>query len=101
MPDGSNAGKFLLWGANLFSSAGETSNNVQVTLVWGLKKQDLSSCHKTDAECMGDTMWDEDFNLNSPQAQQAILVRLIVHKHTLTYLTSTLHRLSRLYWYVS
>ena len=45
-------------------------------IVFGLKKQDLSSCHKTDPECSGTTVWDDNFSLDVDGSQQAILVRV-------------------------
>ncbi|ELU03862.1 hypothetical protein CAPTEDRAFT_209557 [Capitella teleta] len=72
LPDDSNAGKYLSWNTNLFSTSGDNTNNVQVYLIWGLKVQDISSCHKTDFECTGNTVWDSNFNLDSATTQQAL-----------------------------
>ena len=43
-------------------------------LIWGMKKQDLSSCHKTDALCFGDTVWDDEFDLSSVENQKVLQV---------------------------
>ncbi|XP_067682304.1 protein dispatched homolog 1-like [Haliotis asinina] len=45
---------------------------IKVYLVWGLKGQDRASCHKTDYECSGKTVWDEGFDLNPKPAQNAL-----------------------------
>ncbi|XP_033735522.1 protein dispatched homolog 1-like [Pecten maximus] len=43
---------------------------IRVYMVWGLRLQDRSSCHKTDGEkCTGKTVWDEAFDLNPSPAQ--------------------------------
>ncbi|ELT97356.1 hypothetical protein CAPTEDRAFT_185181 [Capitella teleta] len=73
LPDDSNMGKFLSWRANLFSFGGSSNDQVQVRLVWGLKNQDLSECHKSDPDCFGKTVWDEDFSLNTQESQDALL----------------------------
>ncbi|XP_046379986.2 protein dispatched homolog 3-like [Haliotis rufescens] len=45
---------------------------IKVYLVWGLKEQDRASCHKTDYECFGRTVWDDGFDLNPKPAQNAL-----------------------------
>ena len=42
-----------------------------------LKEQDLSDCHRTDPKCKGDTRYDNSFNLNSAENQEALMVREI------------------------
>ncbi|XP_021340144.1 protein dispatched homolog 1-like [Mizuhopecten yessoensis] len=43
---------------------------IRVYMVWGLRLQDRSACHKTDGEkCTGKTVWDEAFDLNPSPAQ--------------------------------
>ena len=47
---------------------------MRVYIVWGMKAQDRSSCHRTDFECEGESVWDEGFDLNPAPAQMAMLV---------------------------
>ena len=74
LPENSNTGKYLSWRNSQFSTQGESDNLIKVLLIWGLKKQDISRCHKTDPACFGDTVWDDNFNLDSAEAQNALLV---------------------------
>ena len=46
----------------------------KIYIAFGLKPQDLSHCHKSDATCFGGTVWDEKFNMDSPRVQQSFLV---------------------------
>ena len=46
----------------------------KVYVVFGLKPQDRSDCHVSDALCSGDTVWDENFYMNSPRVQQSFMV---------------------------
>ncbi|XP_050405065.1 protein dispatched homolog 3-like [Patella vulgata] len=48
-------------------------NVIKVYIVWGLKHQDLSACHKTDSKCKGKTVWDDGFDLNPKPAQMSLL----------------------------
>ena len=48
---------------------------VEVNVIWGLKDQDRSSCHFTDFKCKGKTVFDNSFDLNPTECQEAILVR--------------------------
>ena len=47
---------------------------VEVHIIWGLKKQDRSSCHFTDFKCKGRTVFDNSFDLNPSDCQVALLV---------------------------
>ncbi|XP_071961979.1 protein dispatched homolog 1-like [Antedon mediterranea] len=57
---------------NLFVPSDEDENTL-VILAWGLKNQDLSSCHFTDDTCAGQLVQDEEFDLSSAANQQAFL----------------------------
>ncbi|XP_077977450.1 protein dispatched homolog 1-like [Glandiceps talaboti] len=48
------------------------SDETTVYIVWGMENQDLSSCHHTDYECTGQTIWDDSFDLNPTPSQKAI-----------------------------
>lgn len=58
---------------------GDTSYVQTVALVWGLKNQNMDGCSYFDEECDGETVWDDDFSLESTTAQKGILVRIIMH----------------------
>ncbi|XP_064622607.1 protein dispatched homolog 1-like [Lineus longissimus] len=45
---------------------------VTVHLVWGMKPNDRSGCHRTDFECKGEQVWDDTFDMNTNGAQEAI-----------------------------
>ena len=47
----------------------------RIYVIFGLKNQDLSDCHKSDPTCFGKTVWDEKFNMDAPRIQQSFLVR--------------------------
>ncbi|CAH1790939.1 unnamed protein product [Owenia fusiformis] len=67
-----NYGKANLKRLNAFKPSSE-DDIIHVYLVWGLKNQDRSMCHKTDFEnCTGTTVWDNGFDLNPAPAQKAI-----------------------------
>ncbi|XP_069117661.1 protein dispatched homolog 1-like [Argopecten irradians] len=54
---------------NAFKPSGR-DDIIRVYMVWGLRLQDRSNCHKTDGEkCTGKTVWDEAFDLNPSPAQ--------------------------------
>ena len=73
LKDSSNFGRYLAKSGSAFPPRDEIGTTY-LMLVWGLKNQDLSRCHRTDHKCMGDTVWDDSFHLNSAVAQQALLV---------------------------
>ena len=74
--DNSNWGKYQ----TLTNSAFKTNEiNVQVLVTWGLKEQDLDRCHHSDADCFGDTVWDDDFDMSSDAAQNDLLVCITIH----------------------
>ena len=50
-------------------------NPVEVYMIWGLEKQDMSECEWGEPECDGETRYDEQFSLNEAQSQLAIYVR--------------------------
>ena len=73
MKENTNLGKFL----SLYDNEFKTEYfPIQILLVWGLEEQDLGKCHRTDVKCNGDTVWDQSFNLNSPEAQRDLLVNI-------------------------
>lgn len=53
----------------------QEDNVVEVNIIWGLNKQDRSSCHFTDFKCKGRTVFDTSFDLNPKECQEALLVR--------------------------
>ncbi len=71
---GSNVpiGKFIE-DINKYQSSVES--NAQVYIVFGLRQQDLDSCHHTDATCTGKTVWDPNFNMRTLEIQNAFKVR--------------------------
>eukprot|EP00795_Rhopilema_esculentum_P002676 gene2676-884_t len=58
---------------NNFKESGEGSNVIRVYLIWGLGLQDRRKCHFTDYKCRGETIFDEDFDLNAPNCQLSVL----------------------------
>ena len=68
-----NFGRYINDGSSVFPPR-DDAGTTYVLLVWGFKKQDLDRCHRTEHECMGDTVWDDSFDLNSLEAQQALVV---------------------------
>ena len=46
----------------------------RVFLVWGLKNQDLDKCGSSDAECFGDSVFNNKFNLEDVSVQQDLMV---------------------------
>ncbi|XP_050405808.2 protein dispatched homolog 3 [Patella vulgata] len=44
---------------------------LSLTLLWGLKEQDLSSCHFSDVKCKGTVHFDDNFDPNSVEAQKS------------------------------
>ncbi|KAK6181587.1 hypothetical protein SNE40_009412 [Patella caerulea] len=65
-----NYGKAANYRANSFLP-GEEEYPLSLTLLWGLKEQDLSSCHFSDINCKGTVHFDDDFDPNSVEAQKA------------------------------
>lgn len=47
----------------------------RVYFIWGLGEQDIDECHQTDFDCVGETVFDDTFVLESINAQQSMLVR--------------------------
>ena len=45
-----------------------------VYLVFGLEAKDLDVCSFSDASCDGDSVYDADFNPNTVEAQNALIV---------------------------
>ena len=71
LKESSNFGRYR----SLTNSAFLTNEiNVRVLVTWGLKEQDLGRCHSSDVYCMGDTVWDPTFNMNSQEAQRDLMV---------------------------
>lgn len=47
----------------------------KVFLVWGMHGRDISSCDfKSYEYCSGEQVWDQNFNISSPDAQIAMYV---------------------------
>ena len=67
-----NFGKVLEMRSEDFGSG--SVDPLQVYLVWGLRKQDMSDCEWGKPECDGETRYDDDFNLNDPESQLALYV---------------------------
>ncbi|XP_077990897.1 protein dispatched-like [Glandiceps talaboti] len=69
--DGNN---FVIFNDKSTSAFVESDADVttEVLIVWGLQNQDLSSCHHTDYECTGETVWDNSFDLNPTPSQKAL-----------------------------
>lgn len=63
-----------------FEETGEGSNVIRIYTVFGLKLQDRTNCHFTDYKCKGKTVFDEDFDMNAPGCQKAVLVRVCIIK---------------------
>ena len=59
-----------------FQETGEGNNVIRIYAVWGLKLQDRTKCHFTDYKCKGETVFDEEFDMNQPKCQEAVLVCL-------------------------
>ncbi|KAK2158902.1 hypothetical protein LSH36_162g08051 [Paralvinella palmiformis] len=72
LKDDTNIGKYLTKRNTAFSTVA-SSETLEIVIAWGLREQDLSECHHTDAKCTGKTVWDDTFNVNSPEAQEALL----------------------------
>ncbi|KAK3708230.1 hypothetical protein RRG08_023639 [Elysia crispata] len=47
--------------------------NVKVMLMFGLKNQDRGSCHKSDFECKGKSVFDNAFDMNPKPAQTQLM----------------------------
>ena len=69
----SNFGAYLKKREKAFRSLNEDRTS-RVYIVWGLKKQSLSKCHQTNITCYGHTMWDNEFEMNKPESQMALVV---------------------------
>ena len=51
----------------------EEKENYEVSIVWGVKDLDRSSVSLWNPDEMGELIWDEDFTIEPPENQQAIL----------------------------
>ena len=51
---------------------------IRVYLVWGLRLQDRRKCHFTDYKCKGETVFDDDFDMNLPECQTSLLVSTVI-----------------------
>uniref|UniRef100_A0A7M5XG14 SSD domain-containing protein n=1 Tax=Clytia hemisphaerica TaxID=252671 RepID=A0A7M5XG14_9CNID len=72
-PNGTNWHDIHYIKLNSFQETGEGTDVIRVYTVWGLKLQDRSTCHHTDFRCKGRTVLDEEFDMNQPGCQQAVL----------------------------
>ncbi|KAI0210536.1 hypothetical protein LSAT2_004733 [Lamellibrachia satsuma] len=68
-----NFGQFEQKHDMAFSDSLDSDHTSKIYLVWGLLDQDLSSCHATDHLCIGRTVLDNQFEINSKAAQLALL----------------------------
>ncbi|XP_070577305.1 protein dispatched homolog 1-like isoform X2 [Ptychodera flava] len=73
--DGNNFVKYSEKNARSFlpsSSGNDLYRTSDVYIVWGLQNQNVERCHHTDYECMGNTVWDDGFDLNPSPSQEAL-----------------------------
>ncbi|KAI0227713.1 Protein dispatched [Lamellibrachia satsuma] len=68
----SNFGAYLKKREQAFRSVNQDRTS-HVFIVWGLKKQSLAMCHQTNVTCYGHTVWDNEFDLNQPESQIAVV----------------------------
>ena len=73
MKDDSNFGKYLIKNTDSFVQS-DDSQITKVVMAWGMMPQDISACHHTDTECTGRNVWDEQFDVDSLEVQQALMV---------------------------
>lgn len=71
LPDDTNIAQYLSLRGSAFSTIDAPIN---VYIVFGLKEQDLSPCHRTDSLCFGSTVWDHSMDLNNKDSQIALMV---------------------------
>ncbi|KAI0219170.1 hypothetical protein LSAT2_029225 [Lamellibrachia satsuma] len=72
----SNFGAYLERREKAFMSVNQDRTS-HVFVVWGLRRQSLSSCHQTNITCHGHTVWDDTFNMNPPDSQRAVVGVLV------------------------
>ncbi|XP_076463983.1 protein dispatched homolog 1-like [Babylonia areolata] len=51
----------------------DQDRTITIILVWGLKENDLSSCHFSSVECRGDHRFDDSFQASTLAAQRAFV----------------------------
>lgn len=51
----------------------EEKENYEVSIIWGVKDLDRSSVSLWNPEDIGELIWDEDFTIEPPENQQAII----------------------------
>lgn len=56
-----------------FSSAGNIKGNIFVNINWGVKDLDRSDVGSWDSEYAGNLIWDDEFEVTSPESQKAFL----------------------------
>ncbi len=71
---------------NHFKESGEGSNVIRVYMIWGLGLQDRRKCHFTDYKCKGETVLDEEFDMNAPGCQISMLVSFVEFQINAPYL---------------
>ena len=54
----------------------DAGKGVVIYIVWGMLERDLSQCHFSTPKCLGEQVWDSDFNPSTEQAQIAMKVKL-------------------------
>ena len=51
---------------------------VKIQVLWGLKENDRSECKASDIECDGKVVFDDDFDPNPVENQQALMVFMFI-----------------------
>ena len=52
----------------------DADSGVVIYIVWGMLERDLSQCHFSALKCLGEQVWDSDFNPSTVHAQKAMKV---------------------------
>ena len=47
---------------------------LELYIIWGFKGNDMSSCDFTEPECDGVQVYDDTFDINKPENQEALKV---------------------------
>ena len=55
LKDSTNFGRYMSKSGSSFTPR-DDAKTTYIMLVWGMKKQNLGRCHRTDHTCMGDTV---------------------------------------------
>ena len=54
---------------------GKLNEPQRVFVSWGLLKQDVQACNQYDFECVGETVFDDDFRMDDNETQLSLLVK--------------------------